>query len=128
MVLFIGRKWTYTYMALGVGGLLVLTGGLEWYLVVKKSLLIDTTYSGIALLIVSGEQFWLNFREQSLLRQQIKKQFEHYLDPRQIKRLQEDPLYLNWEERSGTAPTYSQTSGALRLCQSGLPPRKSQNY
>lgn len=88
-------------MALGVGGLLVLTGGLEWYLVVKKSLLIDTTYSGIALLIVSGEQFWLNFREQSLLRQQIKKQFEHYLDPRQIKRLQEDPslLKLGGEKR-----------------------------
>jgi len=101
LVLFIGRKWTYTYMALGVGGLLVLTGGLEWYLVVKKSLLIDTTYSGIALLIVSGEQFWLNFREQSLLRQQIKKQFEHYLDPRQIKRLQEDPslLKLGGEKR-----------------------------
>jgi len=93
--LVIGRKCTYAYMAVGVSSLLVLTGGLEWYFVVKKSLLIDTTYSFIALMVVSGEQFWLNFREQSLLRQQIKKQFEHYLDPRQVKRLQEDPTLLN---------------------------------
>jgi adenylate cyclase len=82
-------------MAVGVSSLFVLTGGLEWYFVVKKSLLIDTTYSSLALIVLSGEQFWLNFREQSLLRQQIKKQFEHYLDPRQVKRLQEDPTLLN---------------------------------
>lgn len=93
--LVIGRKCTYTYMAVGVSSLLVLTGGLEWYLVVKKAMLIDTTYSSLALIVISGEQFWLNFREQSLLRQQIKKQFEHYLDPRQVKRLQEDPTLLN---------------------------------
>ena len=37
----------------------------------------------------------MNFREQSLLRQQIKKQFEHYLDPKQVKRLQDDPSLLN---------------------------------
>ena len=93
--LLIGRKCTYAYVALGAGGLLVLTGGLEWYFVVKQALLIDTTYSSLALIAISGEQFWLNFREQSLLRQQIKKQFEHYLDPRQVKRLQEDPTLLN---------------------------------
>ena len=93
--LLIGRKCTYAYAALGAGGLLVLTGGLEWYFVVKQALLIDTTYSSLALIAISGEQFWLNFREQSLLRQQIKKQFEHYLDPRQVKRLQEDPTLLN---------------------------------
>ena len=93
--LLIGRKCTYAYVALGAGGLLVLTGGLEWYFVVKQALLIDTTYSSLALIVISGEQFWLNFREQSLLRQQIKKQFEHYLDPRQVKRLQEDPTLLN---------------------------------
>ena len=74
----LGRWCNYTYMALGAGGLLVGTGALEWYFVVEKSLLIDTTYSAIGLFVMVGEQFWMNFREQSLLRQQIKKQFEHY--------------------------------------------------
>ena len=102
--LLLGRKCTYAYMALGAGVLLVSTGALEWYFVVKKSLLIDTTYSGISLVLILGEQFWLNFREQSLLRQQIKKQFEHYLDPRQVKRLQEDPdiLKLGGEKKEAT--------------------------
>ena len=95
LALLLGRKCTYAYMALGAAVLFVSTGGLEWYFVVKQSLLIDTTYSLIALLVIVGEQFWLNFREQSLLRQQIKKQFEHYLDPKQVKRLQEDPTLLN---------------------------------
>ena len=91
----LGRWCNYTYMALGAGGLLVGTGALEWYFVVEKSLLIDTTYSAIGLFVMVGEQFWMNFREQSLLRQQIKKQFEHYLDPKQVKRLQDDPSLLN---------------------------------
>ena len=102
--LLLGRKCTYAYMALGGSALLVSTGALEWYFVTKKALLIDTTYSGISLVLILGQQFWLNFREQSLLRQQIKKQFEHYLDPRQVKRLQEDPdiLKLGGEKKEAT--------------------------
>ena len=102
--LLLGRKCTYAYMALGAAGLLVSTAGLEWYLVSQKALSIDTTYSGISLLLILGQQFWLNFREQSLLRQQIKKQFEHYLDPRQVKRLQDDPdiLKLGGEKKEAT--------------------------
>ena len=104
LALFLGRKCTYAYMALGAGGLLVSTAGLEWYLVSQKALLIDTTYSGLSLMLILGQQFWLNFREQSLLRQQIKKQFEHYLDPRQVKRLQDDPdiLKLGGEKKEAT--------------------------
>ena len=104
LALLLGRKCTYTYMALGAGGLLVSTAGLEWYLVSQKALLIDTTYSGLSLVFILGQQFWLNFREQSLLRQQIKKQFEHYIDPRQVKRLQDDPsiLKLGGEKKEAT--------------------------
>ena len=104
LALFLGRKCTYAYMALGAGGLLVSTAGLEWYLISQKALLIDTTYSGLSLMLILGQQFWLNFREQSLLRQQIKKQFEHYLDPRQVKRLQDDPdiLKLGGEKKEAT--------------------------
>ena len=102
--LLLGRKCTPVYMAAGAGVLLVSTGVLEWYFVVKNSLLIDTTYSGISLVLILGQQFWLNFREQSILRQQIKKQFEHYLDPRQVKRLQDDPdiLKLGGEKKEAT--------------------------
>lgn len=102
--LLLGRKCTPAYMAAGAGVLLVSTGALEWYFVVKNSLLIDTTYSGISLVLILSQQFWLNFREQSILRQQIKKQFEHYLDPRQVKRLQDDPdiLKLGGEKKEAT--------------------------
>jgi adenylate cyclase len=43
----------------------------------------------------------LNFEKQYKLRQQIKKQFEHYLDPAQVKRLQDNPelLKLGGEKR-----------------------------
>jgi len=53
---------------------------------------------------LSALQFYLNFRTQFKLRQQIKKQFEHYLDPRQVKRLQDNPelLKLGGENRRCT--------------------------
>ena len=44
--------------------------------------------------LLATQQFYLNFRTQYKLRQQIKKQFEHYLDPRQVKQLQENPGLL----------------------------------
>jgi adenylate cyclase len=40
------------------------------------------------------QSFYLNFRKQYKLRQQIKQQFEHYLDPRQVKQLQDNPELL----------------------------------
>jgi adenylate cyclase len=45
-----------------------------------------------------------NFVTQFRLRQQIKKQFEHYLDPRMVKKLQKDPtlLKLGGETRTMT--------------------------
>ena len=102
--LLLGRKCTPVYMAAGTSGILFGTIMLEWYFVTQKALLIDTTYSGISLVLILSQQFWLNFREQSILRQQIKKQFEHYLDPRQVKRLQDDPdiLKLGGEKKEAT--------------------------
>ena len=104
LALLLGRKCTPVYMAAGASGILFSTIMLEWYFVTQKALLIDTTYSGLSLVLILGQQFWLNFREQSLLRQQIKKQFEHYLDPRQVKRLQDDPdiLKLGGEKKEAT--------------------------
>ena len=104
LALLLGRKCTPVYMAAGASGILFGTIMLEWYFVTQKALLIDTTYSGISLVLILSQQFWLNFREQSFLRQQIKKQFEHYLDPRQVKRLQDDPdiLKLGGEKKEAT--------------------------
>ena len=71
------------------------------YQTIKKGLLIDVTWTLIAGFIVGFVAFYLNFRKQYKLRQQIKKQFEHYLDPRQVKQLQKNPdlLKLGGEKR-----------------------------
>jgi len=44
------------------------------------------------------------YKKQYKLRQQIKKQFEHYLDPRQVKQLQDNPslLKLGGEKKEAT--------------------------
>jgi adenylate cyclase len=79
----------------------VLSGG---YYLIKNNLLIDVTWSLVAAFIMGATGFYLNFREQYKLRQEIKKQFEHYLDPRQVKRLQDNPelLVLGGETRYAT--------------------------
>jgi hypothetical protein len=64
------------------------------YSVVQQGVLIDVTWTFIAEFITGTVAFYLRFREQYKLRQQIKKQFEHYLDPRQVKALQNDPSLL----------------------------------
>ena len=71
---------------------------------IQKGLLIDVTWTLIAGFIVGFVAFYLNFRKQFKLRQQIKKQFEHYLDPRQVKQLQKNPelLKLGGETRNCT--------------------------
>jgi len=86
------------------GGLvLVSTAGLGYYLI-NKGLLIDVTWTLISEFIAASIAFYLRFREQFKLRLQIKKQFEHYLDPRQVKRLQKNPelLKLGGEKRYAT--------------------------
>ncbi len=97
------QRCNVTWSAVSVGGMLAGVYGLGVYLI-QQNQLVDVTWPAICLLLLSGEQFWFNFREQYLLRQQIKKQFEHYLDPRQIKRLQDNPdlLTLGGETRYAT--------------------------
>jgi len=64
------------------------------YYFIQKGLLIDVTWTLISEFITGSIAFYLRFREQYKLRQQIKKQFEHYLDPRQVKQLQDNPDLL----------------------------------
>lgn len=71
---------------------------------IASGILIDFSWAVISTILIGGLAFYLRFREQFKLRQQIKKQFEHYLDPRQVKQLQDNPglLKLGGEKRTCT--------------------------
>ena len=87
----------------GVVGMYVLSGAAAvWF--ARNNILIDFSYSIVSMTLISVQEFWLRFGEQYKLRQQIKKQFEHYLDPRQVARLQNNPklLKLGGERRTCT--------------------------
>jgi len=105
----IGLVWAFiSYLGITWGiGLALLTmalTGLYGYYTITAGVLVDVTWSLISQFIAGSIGFYLRFREQYKLRQQIKKQFEHYLDPRQVKRLQKDPnlLKLGGEKRRCT--------------------------
>lgn len=87
----------------GVGSIYVVQAAAAvWF--ARNNILIDFSYSILSVTLISLQEFYLRFGEQYKLRQQIKKQFEHYLDPRQVARLQEDPdlLMLGGERRTCT--------------------------
>jgi len=93
---YLGITWGITVATM----LMITTGGLGYYLI-SKGLLVDVSWTLISEFISGSIAFYLRFRQQYKLRQQIKKQFEHYLDPRQVKKLQDDPssLVLGGERR-----------------------------
>jgi len=72
------------------GLLFLLTAGSGYYLI-QQGLLIDVTWTLISQFITASTAFYLRFREQYKLRQQIKAQFGKYLDPRMVKKLQDNP-------------------------------------
>ena len=74
-------------------GLFSLMGYMEYHFV-SSNILIDFTWGMISMTLIATQQFYLNFRTQFKLRQLIKKQFEHYLDPRQVAILQKNPEKL----------------------------------
>ena len=96
---------------------------LGFYLV-RMGLLVDATWTLISQILIGATAFYLRFREQFKLRLQIKKQFEHYLDPRQIKRLQDNPefLKLGGEKKIGTF-LFTDVRGFTAMSES-LPPEK----
>ena len=89
--------------AVGVGSLYTCIAiAAVWF--TRNNILIDFSYSAVSMTLISVQEFWLRFGEQYKLRQQIKKQFEHYLDPRQVARLQKNPdlLQLGGQRRDCT--------------------------
>jgi len=103
LVAFIINYFGITW-GLSLTGISILSmGGLGYYFI-SLGYLIDVTWSMTCMTLMSLQQFYLRFRQQYKLRQQIKKQFEHYLDPRQVKQLQENPglLKLGGERKECT--------------------------
>jgi len=90
----------------GLVSALTIFGGVAYlgWSFIQQNLLIDVTWTLISLFLIAAQQFYLNFRTQFKLRQQIKKQFSTYLDPRQVARLQKNPelLRLGGERRNCT--------------------------
>ena len=86
---------------ISLAGVLLLTNGFSSVFLIKKGILIDFTWTFVSQVLTSATAFYINYRKQYKLRQQIKKQFEHYLDPRQVKHLQNNPdaLRLGGEKR-----------------------------
>ena len=104
--IFVSLTWlviNYLGVTKGISLAIVLlfTTGFTGAFSIQKGYLIDFSWTFISQFITGAIAFYLNFRKQYKLRQQIKKQFEHYLDPRQVKKLQDNPesLVLGGERR-----------------------------
>ena len=76
----------------------------SWYAYNSMNMLVDVSWPFLVLLITWSHLTFNNFAVQSRLRQQIKKQFEHYLAPDMVAKLQKDPglLKLGGETRTMT--------------------------
>jgi adenylate cyclase len=60
----------------------------------NKGFLIDPSFAVLYIFLIWSHSTYNNFATQSRLRKQIKKQFEHYLDPGMVKKLQKNPSLL----------------------------------
>ena len=105
-VIFVSLTWlVINYLGITKGVslavILLFTTSLTGAYSIQKGYLIDFSWTFVSQFITGAIAFYLNFRKQFKLRQQIKKQFEHYLDPRQVKKLQDNPrsLVLGGERR-----------------------------
>jgi len=95
-----GILWSVPLLFLSTGSVIAAS----WFGYATRGWLIDASFPVIFLSIVWSHSVYNNFVTQFRLRQQIKKQFEHYLDPRMVKKLQKDPtlLKLGGETRTMT--------------------------
>ena len=93
-------------ITLGVSSafIIMFATGVYGFYTAQLGVLVDVTYAVLCEFVTASVALYLRFREQYKLRQQIKKQFEHYLAPRQVKELQKNPdkLKLGGEKRYAT--------------------------
>jgi adenylate cyclase len=122
LLVFIALNYFGVYLGLLASLLSMVAMGVLGVQLVQRGFLIDVTWTIISQFIVASVTFYLSYRDQYKLRQQIKKQFEHYLDPRQVKRLQDDPslLKLGGEKRYCTF-LFTDVRGFTALSESVTP-------
>ena len=82
-----------TWGMVSAGTLMVSVGSLGYYFI-SIGYLIDVTWSMTCMTLIALQQFYINFRTQFKLRQQIKKQFGTYLSPDMVAMLQKNPKLL----------------------------------
>ena len=70
---------------------IALSAGYLWH---SKMIITDWSYIAIAMTIVWTHLIYNNFARENRLKLQIKKQFEHYLEPKMVKKLQKNPDLL----------------------------------
>lgn len=101
LLVFLAINYLGIYAGLTLAVAVITAMGALGLALIHRGFLIDVTWTMISQFVVASATFYLSYKEQYKLRQQIKKQFEHYLDPRQVKRLQENPelLKLGGEKR-----------------------------
>jgi len=106
LIIFVSLVWFVLHYfgitwGVSIATVFMLVTGLGGVYMIKQGLLVDVSWTLVSEFITGSIAFYLRFRQQYKLRQQIKKQFEHYLDPRQVKKLQDDPssLVLGGEKR-----------------------------
>ena len=92
--------WTAGLLFSVLGG--IAYGG--WYMYSTRYWLVDVSWPILILVLTWTHLTFNNFAIQSRLRQQIKKQFEHYLAPDMVAKLQKNPglLKLGGEKRNMT--------------------------
>ena len=96
-----------TSVLLSLPLLLFVLGGISWAsftAYANKGFLVDPSFAVLFIFLLWSHSTYNNFATQSRLRKQIKKQFEHYLAPEMVKKLQKDPslLKLGGETRNMT--------------------------
>jgi|GEM_PF-1034891 len=101
LLVFIFINYLGVYLGLALSTASIIGMGAFGLMLIGRGILVDVTWTMVSQFVVASATFYLNYKEQYKLRQLIKKQFEHYLDPRQVKRLQENPdlLKLGGEKR-----------------------------
>ena len=90
-----------------VPALILAIGGSYWYTFnafTTEQILLDPSFGIVAAVIIWAASSFTNYLREFKLKQQIKKQFEHYLDPGMVKKLQDNPklLRLGGERREMT--------------------------
>jgi adenylate cyclase len=93
LLILILSRWVYVGIVTGVV-MIIAIAPLFSYFYINNLWLLDATLIIVGLVLVMLHAYGIKFISEYLQKQQIKKQFEHYLEPKMVKRLQENPELL----------------------------------